>query len=354
MAVSKRRQGFTLVELLVVMSIIAVLVSLLLPAVNSAREAARKTQCSNNIRQIALANLNFESAYGVFPPSRTWNQVAGSAGGDWSAQARILPFLEEAAVYKAINFAAADDTVMLPGSTTIPLQTVRIDSFICPSEINDTVRMNTANSPATPGSYPINYGVNLGVWLCYDPTVNGGGAGSFYCNSQLTPASFTDGLSKTLMLAEVKAFQPLLSKAAIATVPAIPTAANLASLGGTPKLGSSLQSNTGHVEWGDGRCSQTGFTTTFGPNTVCSYSDSSGNQYDIDFVNESEGGSTTIPTFAALTSRSYHVGSVNVSFMDGSIHTVANGVDMTLWQALSTRAGGELLLNMNLMPAPGL
>ena len=114
-----------------------------------------------------------------------------------------------------------------------------------------------------------------------------------------------------------------------------------------------MQSNTGHVEWGDGRCSQVGFTTTFGPNTVCPYTDSSGNQYDIDFVNQSEGGSTTIPTFAALTSRSYHVGSVNSAFMDGSIHTVATNVDLTLWQAISTRAGGELLMNMNLLPAPG-
>ena len=147
---------------------------------------------------------------------------------------RILPFLEEAAVYKAINFAGDDDTVMLPGSTTIPLQTVRIEPFICPSEVNATTRMNTANTPATPDSYPINYGINMGVWLCYDPTVNGGGAGSFYCNSQLTPASFTDGLSKTLMLSEVKAYLNLLSKAALATVPAIPTAANLATLGGTP------------------------------------------------------------------------------------------------------------------------
>lgn len=353
MSVESRRQAFTLVELLVVMAIIAVLIALLLPAVQAARETARRTQCLSNVRQLALANLNFESAYGVFPASRTWDQVAGDAGGDWSAQARTLPFQEEGAVYKSINFAGDDDTVMLPGSTTIPLQTVRINTFICPSEVNDTTRMNTANTPATPDSYPINYAVNLGVWLCYDPNTNTGGAGSFFCNSQLKASAFTDGLSKTLMLGEVKAFQPLLSKAALATVPAIPTAANLATLGGTPKLGPNLQSNTGHVEWGDGRCSQTGFTTAYGPNTVCPYTDSSGNQYDIDFVNQSEGGSTTIPTFAALTSRSYHTGGVNVAYMDGSVHTVATGVDLTTWQALSTRAGGEILTNINLMPAPG-
>jgi prepilin-type N-terminal cleavage/methylation domain-containing protein len=350
----KRRAAFTLVELLVVMAIIGVLVALLLPAVQSARETARRTQCSNNLRQIALAHLNFESAYGVFPPERTWNQVVGNNGGSWSAQARTLPFQEEGAVYKAIDFSGDDDTVMLPGSTTIPLQAVRINTFICPSEVNDTLRMNTANTPATPDSYPINYGINLGVWLCYDPNMNTGGAGSFYCNSQLKASAFSDGLSKTLMLSEVKAFQPQLSKAAIATAPPIPTAANLASLGGTPKLGPNLQSNTGHVEWGDGRCAQCGFTTAYGPNTICPYTDSSGNQYDIDFVNQSEGGSATIPTFAALTSRSYHPAGVNSAFMDGSTHAVATGVDLTTWQALSTRAGGEILMNVNLQPAPGL
>ena len=186
MSRTSRRQAFTLVELLVVMAIIAVLIALLLPAVQAARETARRTQCLSNVRQVALANLNFESAYGVFPASRTWNQVVGNAGGDWSAQARTLPFQEEGAVYKAINFAADDDTVMMPGSTTVPLQTVRINTFICPSEVNDTVRMNTANYRQLRRIVIRSTMRSItGVWLYYDPNTNTGGAGSYFCNAQL-------------------------------------------------------------------------------------------------------------------------------------------------------------------------
>jgi len=369
MSAASRRTGFTLVELLVVMAIIALLIALLLPAVQSAREAARRSACSNNQHQLALATLNFQSAYNYFPPTRTlaWNTSTGKAlsGGSWSTLARILPFMEEGAVYKAIDFAAS------PGSYTLPngsvLQTVRISSYMCPSEINDTVALNTAVSPATPSSYPANYAFNLGTWLTYDPVANTGGNGGFFCNAQLTPGSFSDGLSKTLMTAEVKAFQPYVTLAGYtdATMPAAPTpgttgatpAGVLATLSipGTAsfRLGQNLQQNTGHDEWGDGRTPQVGFTTTFTPNTVVSYTYTDGNTYDIDFDNQNEGTSQTNPTFGPVTSRSYHIAGVNVAYMDGSVHFVSNLVDLATWQALSTRAGGEIIMNSNLMPAPG-
>ena len=100
--------------------------------------------------------------------------------------------------------------------------------------------------------------------------------------------------------------------------------------------------NTGHTEWGEGSAQQTGFTTTFKPNTVVPYT-SGGQSYDIDFTNMTEGGSTTAPTFAAITSRSYHVGSVNVAMMDGSVHTVPNAIDLTVWQGMSNRDGNVSL-----------
>ena len=261
---SSSRRAFTLVELLVVISIIGVLIALLLPAVQAAREAARRAQCANNLRQLALATINFQTGYRVFPPSRTWDMVAGDSGGSWSAQARILPFIEETANYKYINFSQSDDSV--PGPDGNPLQTQRIGTLICPSEINDTMCLSTTG---TASSYPMTYGANLGTWFIYDPTRNAGGNGAFYPNARLTPAQFTDGLSKTMMFAEVKAFTPYLSKAGIAAVPPVPTdPATIGSLGGTPKMGPVLSNNTGHVEWGDGRGAQTGFTTTFTPNTT--------------------------------------------------------------------------------------
>ncbi len=260
-------------------------------------------------------------------------------------------------MFKTIDFSQGDDSVLLPDGT--PAQTVRVGVFICPSERNDTMRMKAAVAPATAAtaaSYPLNYGVNFGPWLIYDPTTNTGGPGSFYPNAQLKSASFTDGLSKTLMFSEVKAYTSYLSKPPNTTTPAIPTTPTaIATFGAgtSPKLGPNLQDNTGHVEWGDGRAQHVGFTTTFAPNTVVPYTDAAGNNYDIDLVSMSEGSSATVPTFASLTSRSYHVGLVNSAFMDGSVQTVANGVDLTLWRALSTRAGDEIIKNMNLQPAPG-
>ena len=330
------RKAFTLVELLVVIAIIGTLVSLLLPAVQSAREAARRAQCRSNMRQMALAVLNFESARGVFPPSRTWSQVVGDSGGSASAQARIMPYLEETSTYNYINFSLSDDAWTLPNGA--PLQTLRIATYMCPSEANDTALL----SAGVPKSYPHNYGVNLGTWLVYNPVTNAGGLGSFFPNARLRVADISDGMSKTLLAAEVKAFTPNLSKAGATSVPPVPTdPTTIAALGGTPKIGPDPQNCNGHCEWGDGKATQIGFTTTFAPNTFVPDTYTDGHTYDIDFSNVSEGSSATAPTFAAVTARSYHVDSVNVSYFDGSVHSVPNSIDLSVWRALSTRAGGE-------------
>ena len=116
----------------------------------------------------------------------------------------------------------------------------------------------------------------------------------------------------------------------------MPTVASVPTLGGT------FQTNTGHTEWEDGRSVDSGFTTTFAPNTIVS-ANVSGVYYDIDWSNELEGKSTTVPTYSAITARSYHGGGVNASLMDGSVHWYADLINIGVWQALSTRAGGELI-----------
>jgi hypothetical protein len=100
--------------------------------------------------------------------------------------------------------------------------------------------------------------------------------------------------------------------------------------------------NTGHTNWSEGTAQQTGFTTTFAPNTVVPCACDT-HLYDIDYTNMSEGGSTTAPTFATMTSRSYHGGIVNASLMDGSTHTFSDNIDLSVWRALSTRSGHEAL-----------
>ncbi len=329
-----RPRGFTLVELLVVIAIIGTLIGILLPAVQAAREAARRTQCLNNLKQASLAINNYQNARRVFPPSRMWDGIASDSSDDFSAWARSLAYMEETNLSKYFNVQSTEDQTMPDGT---PVQSVRIASLVCPSEINDMVKLNSDGSL---NAYPTNYGVNTGTWLVMDPTNQATPVGSFYPNSSLKPSAFTDGLSKTLLAAEVKMWTSGYSGGAAGpTPPAGPS--QICSLGVTASMGPAVTDNKSHTEWGDGKSKQTGFTTAFTPNTavLCPYN---GVSYDVDYINVNEGSSLTVASYSANTSRSYHPGSVNVSLMDGSAHTVTDDINLLLWQALSTRAGNDI------------
>jgi prepilin-type N-terminal cleavage/methylation domain-containing protein/prepilin-type processing-associated H-X9-DG protein len=332
------RAAFTLVELLVVIAIIGILIGLLLPAVQMARESARRSQCLNNVKQIGLSLHTFESTNSLFPPSMIWSGVVGDKTNDISAFARLLPYIEQSAIGSVFTVTSNEDQAIAPG---LPAQSVRIATYVCPSEANDMVKLNADGSL---NAYPANYGLNMGPWLVFDPTLVNLPQGSFYPNSQLRGANFTDGLSNTMMAAEVKMWTGYYSGSTAITAPMPASISDLCALGASasPKMGPNATDNTAHTEWGDGKCNQTGFTATFAPNTavICT---SSGSAYDVDYVSSAEGKSTTISTFAAITSRSYHPGLVNVVMMDGSARGVVNNIDVTLWQGLSTRGGGEIV-----------
>lgn len=320
-----RRKAFTLVELLVVIAVVGILVGLLLPAVQSAREASRRVQCSNNLRQVGLALFNHESATKRLPPLGDY-QTSGNAVY-WSIHARLLPYCEQSAVYNIINFD-------LPISLQPHVAKLRIPHLLCPSELNDRER---PDGP-TFTHYPHNYGYNAGLWNIYNPpSIVGSGSGVFTVNKPQRLRDIIDGTSNTLGVAEVKAFTPYLRDGGTPNNDASPPVTPDDILG----FGGEFKSDSGHTEWVDARTHQTGFTTTFRPNTSCLYN-YQGKVFDIDFNSMREGRSNSVPTYAAVTSRSYHSGLVQALFMDGSTRSISNSIQLAVWRALGTRAGGEI------------
>jgi prepilin-type N-terminal cleavage/methylation domain-containing protein/prepilin-type processing-associated H-X9-DG protein len=332
-----RRPGFTLVELLVVIAVIGVLVALLLPAVQAAREAARRMSCQNNLKQIALATHNYESAIGSYPPSfciQPGTVLTGN-NGSWSAQGRILPYIEQGNAYDQVRLDVAWDA---PANRATGVPTMRVPVYRCPSEANNILRLDAAGLPLIAS---LNYSFNFGTWLVHDPASGQGGDGVMYVNSWIRPADFLDGLSNTLCASEVRAFTPYIRNTSDPGPTPTTNPSAFQGMTGQLKLGPTLNDNTGHTEWCDGRVHHSGFTTVFTPNTKVPY-DSGGKSYDIDFNSRQEGQSATQPTYAAITARSYHSGGiVNAALMDGSVRTISRTIGLPIWRAMGTRAGGE-------------
>jgi prepilin-type N-terminal cleavage/methylation domain-containing protein/prepilin-type processing-associated H-X9-DG protein len=338
-----KRSGFTLIELLVVIAIISVLIALLLPAVQSAREAARRAQCVNNLKQIGLAIANYESSVGCIVPGyistnrpHAWPGVPGydpdphtnDNGPGWGWLALVLPQVEQAPLYNAINFNLP--TWVADNGTAVVTQ---INVFNCPSAINPTPTcpmvdadlnpLPVANQSFARANYQYNMGWNDTSFqpanTNYDDAILGCN-GPIYRNSHVTYAGVTDGLSNTVVASEKT---PYLADASwVGIIPGYRHFAYnmFASLGtggvgpGGAQInydypGALLASHSGPSLYEDP-------VVIHPPNSPLGHTD--------EFYSQ-------------------HPGGANVLMGDGSVRFVKAAINLRTWQALSSRGIGEVI-----------
>ena len=317
----RRHRGFTLIELLVVIAIIAILIGLLLPAVQAARESARRVQCTNNLKQLGIALHNYHDTSGTFPPG--YLSVADritfdNVGPGWGWAARSLSQMEQAPLFNSINFPLG---IEFPANQTARLTVLA--SFLCPSDAwrQDTFTVvDSTTSGTTPGA-PIcmvassNYVGSFGTgdpsslypFVVNDdngPPGRDNGNGAFFRNNSLRLAQVLDGTSQTFVVGERSQNLSRASWTGAVTNAAVPLVALQGESGLDPEGGGAL--TLAHTGEGHGPNSPSGLAHA--------------DQY-----------------------WSLHPGGANFLFADGSVRFIKEQVGFRIFQALATRSGAEVL-----------
>jgi len=340
-----RRHGFTLIELLVVIAIISVLIALLLPAVQSAREAARRVQCVNNLKQLGLALHNYHSAVGTFPVGYFYPTPAQVYPGipqdhyAWSVLAQLSPYLEQTTVYNAMNFNfpfrggpngnfGSTPYGIIPANSTA--QVTKENVFFCPSD---------GGTPPDPTSGPTDYVFCTGDGLTNNgplvPPAAGdlsGANGAFIMSIPQSMATITDGSSNTAAASEQLLGTSTTPLSSPTPLPADTRRAfALDSSGGPTQAGCASADNGWEldkgVSWWEGGIRSTLYNHYLTPNSKLLYDCVSFNPLR--------------PGWKAA--RSLHPGGVNVMFCDGHVQFIKDTINPVTWTALGTRNGGEVI-----------
>ncbi len=329
------RRGFTLIELLAVLGIISILIGLLLPAVQAAREASRRLQCQNNLRQLGLAVQAYVGIHQAFPPATT-NGAVTHYGGFFSIHVHLLPYVERTAIYDSVNFVLGTwpTTALLFSVKGMPFEQTanaaaatamnqQISTFLCPSD---------AGQFASTGN---NYRGNVGVGPGYGVTTElpDSGNGIFNEVEIVRISQVPDGLSHTALLSErlrgsglASGFDPrrdlYQTMAPIVTADGALKACRIAARPGNT-VGSTVM---GSIWFWTGR-DNTLYTHTQNPN---------GRIPDC-----ANGGA--LPQQDMSTARSNHPGGVNAAMCDGSVRFFQETISIPVWRAFGTRNGGEIV-----------
>jgi prepilin-type N-terminal cleavage/methylation domain-containing protein/prepilin-type processing-associated H-X9-DG protein len=330
----RRAAGFTLIELLIVVSVIGILISLTVPAIQSAREAARRAQCGNNLKQIGIALQNYLSANQTFPIN--WRNDLAAPNGipkntiarPFSALTRILPYLDQSPLYASINFSVQnfpDNSGGFPFPSSQTAYQTTISTFLCPSD-----------GAGTPTPFGCNYRGNYGIGPVASTTMEtyDSGNGFYTLFSILSPSSFPDGTSHTVAYSE-----RLLGTGSPAVV--------------DPRRDFGEFSVTPYCLVSDAdfalNCCIVAASRNFPAYTQGGFTWFLGD-FECTAYNHAQEPNGPIPDaitrnswVGIVTARSNHPGGVNALMADGSVRFVQQSIGRPVWRAIGTRNGDELV-----------